>query len=98
MKFFSKSSLIAFLLGVLLTVSAVMVSSCNEQQRARQLGGNSTVELPQGQKLVIITWKEGNLWYLTKPMTGSDTADTYTFKESSGYGVMEGTVIIKERK
>lgn len=38
-----------------------------------------TLELPANQKLVMITWKDDSLWYLTKPMTEEDVAETYTF-------------------
>ena len=39
-----------------------------------------------------------SLWYLTKPMTEDDVAETYKFQESSDLGIMEGTVTVVETK
>lgn len=66
---------------------------------AKQFGGTMTVELPKGQKLVNATWKnDADLWYLTKPMTEKDVAETYEFIEDSTLGIAEGKVIFKESK
>lgn len=80
----------------LLTITVMSLAGCNTM--TRQFGGTSTVELPKGQKLVNVTWKESDLWYLTKPMTDNDKAETYEFTEDSNLGMMEGKVIIKESK
>ncbi len=56
------------------------------------------LELPENTKLVNVTWKEGNLWYLTKNMDSSDVAETYTFQEKSSLGIAEGCITITERK
>ena len=73
-----------------------------EQQAVRalqkNLGGDYTLKLPKNEKLVMITWKDNSLWYLTKPMTDEDTAETYKFQESSDLGIMEGTVTVVETK
>jgi hypothetical protein len=47
-------------------------------------------------KLVNITWKEDDVWYLTRPMHSEEVPEEYTFKESSSFGIMEGTMTIKE--
>lgn len=46
----------------------------------------------------MIAWKDDSLWYLTKPMTDDDIAETPTFQQSSEWGVFEGTVTIVETK
>lgn len=84
------------LLSILVLV-ACLTSACTEKQRARQYGGITTTMLPKGQKLVVVTWKEDNLWILTRPMKEGETPETYTFKEDSSYGFAEGTVTIKEQ-
>jgi hypothetical protein len=38
------------------------------------------------------------MWYLTRPMTSTDEAVTYTFKEESSFGVLQGTFFIHEHK
>jgi len=52
--------------------------------------------LEKGQKLVMVTWKEEDLWILTRPMKSTDTTETYTFSEESSFGVWEGTYTIYE--
>jgi hypothetical protein len=87
-----------FYIGIVLTLLLVGMSGCTEQTRAKKFGGEYTVDLPAGQKLINITFKDADLWYLTRPMTEDDKAETYTFKQDSTWGVMEGTVTIKESK
>ena len=84
--------------AILAIAVIVSMASCTQNERAKSFGGTATVNLPQGQKLVNITWKEDQIWYLTRPMSSTDTAETYTFQEESSYGMMEGTVILKESK
>ena len=83
----------------ILVVSAFAITaSCTENKKARTFGGTAKLELPVGQKLINVTWKESNLWHLTRPMVATDTAATYTFHEQSSLGVWEGTYIIIEKK
>ena len=45
----------------------------------------------------MITWKDGgSLWYLTRPMREDEKPETHVFKQSSSYGIFEGTVTIVE--
>ena len=74
----------------------ILLTGCNPI--TRKMGGDMTVHLKQGEKLVNVTWKETSLWFLTKPMKHDDVAETYKFKEDSTWGVMEGTVTIIEHK
>ncbi|AIW03543.1 hypothetical protein CPT_Moonbeam145 [Bacillus phage Moonbeam] len=68
------------------------------QHFAKKFGGTATLDLPKGEKLMNITWKDDHLWYLTRPMTKEDKAETYKFKESSNFGILEGEIVVKERK
>src|SRR3989344_8896683 len=81
-----------------LTILLVMLIAigCTEQQRAKSLGGNATKNLEYCQKLVLITWKDDNLWFLTRPARQGETSDTYKFQENSSFGVLEGTVTVVE--
>ena len=85
---------IILLLGMVLTLA----SGCTKQRQARTLGGTDVESLPVGRKLVSVAWKRDNLWILTKPMTTNDVAETYEFNESSSWGILEGKVIIQEKK
>jgi hypothetical protein len=60
--------------------------------------GTGTINLPKGRKLINITWKENEVWYLTRPMTESDSVETYQFTEESSWGTIEGTYNIIETK
>lgn len=77
---------------------AMTLASCTENSRVKNWGGEGTINLPKGQKLVNVTWKESQIWYLTRPMDSTDVAETYSFQEESSYGVMEGTYTIIESK
>lgn len=81
-----------------MAVAALGTTGCTEQQRARALGGNATVELKPGQKLVNATWKgESDLWLLTRQRRTGEAPERYVFEESSSWGVMEGRVVIIEK-
>lgn len=71
---------------------------CGCQEITRNFGGTTEIDLEPGLKLEEITWKDDDLWYLTRPMTDGDIAETHTFEESSLWGICEGTVIIREHK
>ena len=86
-----KKVFLAILMGV-------MVTSCTENERVKSFGGEGTINLPKGRKLVTVTWKESQVWYLTRPMNSADSAETYQFQEESSWGVVEGTYNIIESK
>jgi uncharacterized lipoprotein YehR (DUF1307 family) len=80
---------------LMLVVIILLLSSCTDNQRTRSFGGVETVELKSGERLVNVTWKQDDLWVLTKQDTTRPS--TYTFQEKSSYGVLEGTIVIKEK-
>ncbi len=83
---------------VVVVLSILMLTSCTQNTRAKNFGGSAKISLPKGKKLVTATWKDDNLWYLTRDMRDSDVAETYEFHEESSFGVWEGTYIITETK
>ena len=83
------------LIVILLGIS--MLTSC--QLFTRKFGGNTTITLEKGEKLVEATWKDGgDLWYLVEPMDSDYTPKVKVFKESSVYGVLEGSVTFVENR
>ena len=83
--------LIVILLGI------TMLTSC--QAFTRKFGGHTTITLEKGEKLVEATWKDdGDLWYLVEPMDSDYTPKVKVFKESSVYGVLEGSVTFVENR
>ena len=82
----------------ILAIAAIAFTSCTENQRAKNFGGTATVNLEPNRKLVTVTWKEDQIWYLTRPMDSTDKAESYKFQEESSWGMIEGTVVISESK
>jgi hypothetical protein len=76
----------------------LLVASCTENQRAKSWGGTATIDLPVNTKLVSVTWKDANLWYITRPMRDGEKAETYKFQEESNFGALEGLYVITETR
>jgi hypothetical protein len=81
----------------IIAIAAISLASCTDNQMARSFGGTEVINLEAGTRLVNVTWKgkDASLWILTKKDTTKAT--TYYFTEKSGFGVMEGQVIINEK-
>jgi len=77
---------------------AFMNSGCTENRRAKSLGGSATHNIPKGKKLITATWKNSDLWLLTRVMGEDEYPETYEFKEVSSFGILEGTVTLIESK
>lgn len=84
--------LAAFAVALVLTLSLV---GCTDNDRARNYGGTSTINLKPGARVVNVTWKDVDLWILTKQDTTKPTS--YSFKEKSSLGILEGEIIINEQ-
>lgn len=83
--------------AIAILTMTIMLSGCHSATRI--LGGSMTLELPKGQKLEEITWKDDSaLWYLTRPMREDEQPETHTFKADTEWGVFEGTVTIIESR
>jgi uncharacterized lipoprotein YehR (DUF1307 family) len=76
---------------IIASVAIVFLASCTDNQRARQFGGTETVDIPEGRILINCTWKQDDLWILTKDTT---TGKMY-FNEKSSFGVLEGEINFK---
>ena len=79
-----------------ISVLVSLLSGC--QMCTRKFGGSSTIELPKGEKLVMATFKESNIWYLTEKMDSDYVPKTRTMYESSLMGMLEGQVTFVESK
>ena len=77
---------------------ALSLAACTENQRVKSFGGEGTINLPAGRKLINITWKDSEIWYLTRKMKDTDSAETYQFQEESSWGTIEGMYNIVETK
>ena len=87
-----------FLIFITSVIILLSLNSCTEQMMTREWGGEMTIELPKGQELMMVTWKDDDLFYLTRPMAPDYVPTTKTFQESSSFGIMESTVYFKESR
>lgn len=92
MRKFILSLLTIFCMGLVL----VTATSCTENQRAKHWGGTENITLPDNVKLINATWKDADLWILTKQAKETDVSEDYTFSEKSTWGVLQGTINIRE--
>lgn len=74
-------------------LSALVLTGCTDNTRARSWGGTSSLKKPnESWQLVNITWKENSLWALWyEPSTNK-----CFFKEDSSFGAIQGTVVIEK--
>ena len=71
------------IVAMVIILLVIGLSSCNQNAMIRSWGGEMDLTLEPNQKLVQITWKDTDLWILTKDMSESDVAENYTFYEES---------------
>ena len=74
------------------------IVGCTSNIRAKVYGGTANINLPPNTKFINATWKEANLWYVTRAMRTNEVAETYIFQESSSFGLVEGKVVFIESK
>ena len=84
------------IISVLSVLCLFSLTGCNEN--TRNFGGTQIIELQKGEKLEEITWKDADLWYVTRPMRDDESPETHTFQEKSNMGIAQGKVIIKESR
>ena len=65
---------------------------------ARSWGGTMTVNLDSGKKLLQVSWKEGSLWVLTRKRRENEPVESYEYAEDSRFTVLQGKVVINEKK
>lgn len=80
-------------------VCLISLTSCTENERARNFGGTQTIKVEKGMRVVEATWKdEASLWYLVEPMDDDYTPKTKKFIEDSRFGCIEGEVVFVESR
>lgn len=66
---------------------------------AKKLGTSGGVmTLPPNYKLVLVTWKKDSMWVLYRPMRKDEVPEEYIYQEDSTFGIIEGTIRIKESR
>lgn len=84
-------------LGLILVVFVAVGGFFTSNFGARMFGGTQTITLPKGKQFENVTWKDTHLWVLTRDGKEGDTIEPHTFHEYSAFGVLQGTVVIREQ-
>lgn len=79
-------------------IISLSLSSCTENYRARKFGGTTTINVERGKKVMMATWKEDDLFYMTEDMEEDYIPHNKELIESSSWGVIESKVIFKESR
>lgn len=82
---------------IIILLMFLCLTSC-DHSITRTMGGTTKIELESGERLVEVTWKGDDIWYLVEPMDSNYVPKIKTFKESSRIGILEGKVIFYEKK
>lgn len=83
---------------MIIGILSLFMFSCTENSRAKHFGGTAKLDVPCGQKVQNITWKDNELWYSTVPMEAGYKPQVHTFSEESSWGMMEGAYKLTESK
>lgn len=75
--------------SLLVLLTGIIITSCTEQIRARNLGGTMVIEVPNGYKVTSATWKESDLFYFIEPMEEGYQPKQKKFIESSSYKILK---------
>jgi hypothetical protein len=65
-----------------------LLSSCTDNQMAREFGGKERIEIPKNHVFINATWKDHDLWVVTVDTTNNITY----FSEYSSYGILNGQI------
>ena len=84
--------------STILLLVVLCLSGCTANERAKRFGGEQTIEVPSGHKVIDVTWKEDDIWYAYRPMREGEQAETVTFQAKSNFGIFEGKVVFEESK
>lgn len=96
LKFIGELKLRTKIILILLILGIFCYWILTTQFGAKHFGGTYTINLEKNNKLVNVTWKDEQLWLLTKKSNKTDVSETYEFKEDSKFNVIEGKVVIQE--
>ena len=90
-----KKYILALMFSVICLLGTV---SCTKQQMARNFGGTVTIKVEPGQRVVMATWKNDDLFYMLEPMPEDYTPTNKRLIESSSFGVLESVIIFEESR
>ena len=82
----------------LIALFALGLTACTDNMMAKGYGGKMELKIPCDTRVVVVTWKNGDLWYLLRKMEKNEEPRKYVFMEDSNWGAMEGQVNIAEHR
>lgn len=91
-----KTRTVAIAAVAVLSAAAMIFCGCTDNLRAKSFGGTMEVKVQQGKKVVNATWKDSEFWYLVRDMRPGEKAEKWEFLEKSGWGTVEGKVVLIE--
>lgn len=83
-----KKSILIFITVVIFIVGTLLCSSCTKNDRAKNFGGTMEVKLQANRKLITVTWKDDDLWYLTRPMHENESPETCQLPRRERLGLL----------
>lgn len=90
-------SIITKLLPILFLLSVFLFTGCPENITTRKFGGKMEVKINGREKFVNITWKDNDLWIVTRPRKVGEEPEKYWFYEKSAGGLNQGEITIIEQ-
>ena len=85
------SRITSFVICLALTALIFIMSACAEETKTEEIKTEvpkeTILRLPACAKLINVSWKNDNLWYLTRPLRTKETTETYTFKKELGFSI-----------
>lgn len=76
----------------MVAITLLALTSCTDNQRARNFGGTEIIKLEPNEKFINITWKKDNLWIIVQDTIKGN----YYAREKSSFGIVQGKVIIEK--
>ena len=80
-----------FLVIILFALLSLSCERLNDYFHSRE-----TINLPPGKKLVHVSWKSGDLYYLIREMRPEEVPETYTFSKEGNFENLDNTYLIIE--
>ena len=80
----------------LCAAAALLALSGCDNWMAKHWGGTLELHAEPGTKVINVTWKNEDIWVVTRPMRDDEHAEVVTFREYSRTGILSGKVVVHE--
>lgn len=83
---------------ILICMIAFILYACSDQEKAGYFGGESSINVPYGEEVLMATWKDDDIWYFTRPMSDDYVPQVKALRQESSHGLYHGVVYFYEHK